>query len=722
MPVGNYRIFIQSLGYRAREIEIGLSDSGILEFALLPQAYRLEAIVVEDRADDRNVRSVEIGLEQLASKDIQELPAFLGEADLVRSLLTLPGVTTVGEGAAGFNTRGGNIDQNLILQDGALLFNASHVLGFFSVINPDVIQSLDLYKGHIPAQYGGRLSSTLDIQLKRADPEVFKMSGGLGLVSSRLALETPILKGKTSLLMAGRTSYSDWMLGLVNDPDVSNSSASFWDVNAKLTHRFGNGSNVNLSYFRSFDRFRFSQDFGYSWKMQNAALEWNQLFSETFSGSLTAAYGILENRQFEPRGIEAFNLDNGLDYYKVKQHFLLSANNHHTLQAGASWVRYEGRPEVLEPRGNDSAVIPLEVEKDKGQEWAVYLNDEITISDRLSVSLGLRYAWYQQLGPRRIFDYEAGGPPSSETLVDSTDFDRNEVIETYNGWEPRVSARWQFDARQSVKLAYNRLFQYIGLISNTTAATPVDLWQVSTRHIPPQSSHNFSLGYFRNFNDNQWETSIEGYYRYLPTVIEFRDLAELFLNPQLETELLQGEGRAYGLELAINRPAGDLSWRFSYTLARSLRRVDGATRATSINNGDWYPSNFDQPHSIKLALNYELAPRSELGLNFVYRTGRPVTAPNSNFFLGEFVFPSFSDRNQFRIPDYHRMDISYTLRPNAIRTQRFKWDLTFSVYNVYFRENAFSVFFRKSQDRQSNAFRLAVLGTAFPAVTFNFKY
>lgn len=723
LPIGKHTLEIQSIGYANYRQPITVHNNGELPITLREEVYELGEIVVAGTANDNNVQSAQIGVARLSPLEIKQLPSFLGEADVIKSLFTLPGVSTAGEGASGFNVRGGNIDQNLVMQDGALVYNSSHVLGFFSIFNADVIKAVTLYKGNIPAQYGGRLSSVLDVTTKDASNKEFSVRGGVGIVSSRVTVELPLIKNKTSLLIGGRSSYSDWILKRAKNLDLKSSSAYFYDFNAKLSHVLKNGSNLSLGYYQSYDFFRFSDQFGYDWGTQLATFNYNQLIGENFSVNLDVAYGNLANSFFEPEGFEAFTLRNGLKHIKVKPNVFYTGLDGHQIHFGASFIRSIGAPETFSPRGEFSGVVNRQVEKDRGQEMAIYINDEFDVGDNLSFSVGLRYSFYQNIGPNELFLYDTENQDlTTNNTTGSTLFNDGEVVKDYSALEPRVSLKIGAGIASSFKLSYNRMAQYIHLISNTTASTPIDIWQVSTPYIPPQLANNYSLGYFQNFNQNQLETSLEFFYKDIEQLVEYKDLPELLLNNQLETALLIGEGRAYGAELSLKKKTGRWTGQMSYTYSRSERLVKGDTPNTTINNGEWFPSNFDSPHNLNLTFKYQVNRRHLLSANFTYRKGRPVTAPVAAYVIGNTEIPHYSPRNQFRIPNYHRLDLAYTFNRNAVRTKRFKGSLTVSVYNLYFRRNAFSVFFKRIPGTPANAFRLAVLGTAFPSVTYNFEF
>jgi len=719
---GSHELLLRYIGYQPILLQLNIFQNGEAEFNMAASVLQLDEVIVQAQAADENVRSAQMGVEALSPQTIKELPSFLGEADVIKSLQTLPGVSTVGEGATGFNVRGGSIDQNLIIQDEAPVFNSSHVLGFFSTFNPDVVRNVTLYKGNIPAQYGGRLSSVLDVEFKDGNFKNIAGEGGIGLVSSRLTLEGPISKNNTSFLVGGRTSYSDWLLRRIELPDAKRSSAYFCDIIGKISHRFNSNSDLSISYYNSYDFFRFAEEFGFTWRTQLATLTWQQIWADQLSSTFTGGWGDYTSSQFDPIGVDAFTLDNGLEYYKAKHNFFYTPTPDHAINAGAALTYYDMHPEQLFPRGDISSIAEQKIQKDQGYELAFYANDEYTINSFLSVSLGLRYAIYQNVGPRNVPVYNEEGPRQVGSVVDTLAFQQGEPIETYNGFEPRVSMKFQLSPSSSVKMSYNRMQQFIHLISNTAAATPVDVWQVSNSFIQPQRANNFGIGYFKNLNSNLWETSLEVYYRSIEDQLTFKDLPELLLNDQLETENLAGDGRAYGAELYIKKNSGRWSGWLSYAYARSELRVQGDFLEETINDGEWFPADYDQPHQLTLFVRNEVTPNQVFTANFTYRTGRPITAPIANYFIGTAIIPQYSDRNQFRIPDYHRLDLAYTFDNTKAKLKGFRSSFTVAIYNVYFRENPFSVFFRRDSRNIPQAYRLAVLGTAFPSFTWNFKF
>lgn len=698
---GEYLIEVRQVGFEPLLFNLRVLDADVIEATLIKEIIELEGVVITSEGAEKNFLSPQSVI-SISPRQMKEIPVFLGEADVIKTVLTLPGVTTIGEGSSGFFVRGGNVDQNLVLQDGAIFNNPNHALGFFSVFNPDMIQQVSLYKSHIPAQFGGRLASALDVHVKDADNQQFKLSGGVGTVMSKLAGEVPLVKGKLSLLAGGRVSYSDWMLSFVKDPNVRSSSASFYDFNAKLSYRYGNGG-LSMGYFQSFDRVQFQEEFGFDWLIQNLDIGWQHQISPRVSSEVTLVRGHTTNTNFDPSGVETFELQNGQNFDKAKALFVMELAPHRLI-TGMEYVGYSPNDELLANTITGNITDALEL--DQGREISGFIDDEWTVSDLLSLSVGLRFNDYTQTGPG--YRLESG---------DSV-FVAKGSVTTYQNWEPRISARFRTGETSSIKAGYNLLNQYIHLISNSTGSLPTDKWLVSSSWLRPQSSGNYSLGFFKNFDLNQWETSVEVFYRDMKDVVEYRDFADLVLNPAIVGELIQGDGEAYGAELFVKRNVGNVKGSLSYTYSRSFVEA-------SINDaGDAvrFPSKIDRPHIINLILDFTITKRSKFGVAFNYTSGRPITAPIDSYSLGDIIVPHYSNRNQFRIPDYHRLDISYTFQRNAIKRKRYQDRLTIGIYNIYSRRNAFSVFFRNTGDSPAQAFRLSVLGSAFPSITYGFEF
>ena len=722
LPIGEHIITISSIGYEEVERILQVYSDDNLDLKLTKEAIELGEVVVQAKALDQNVKSTNVGLETLSAKEIKKLPAFLGEADVIKTIQLLPGVSTVGEGASGFNVRGGNVDQNLTLQDGMLFFNTAHALGLFSLFNPDFVKSVNLYKGSMPAKYGGRLSSVLDVELKDGNYQKFTGQGGIGLVSSRLSLEMPIVEGKSSIILGGRTSYSDWIFNVINVQEVRESAASFYDANVKIAQRFGSNGKLSLSLYRSSDNFRFATESDFNWATSGANVEFSYLLKDNLSMSVEAVVSDYNSSLADPDGNDAFDLKNGILYYGLQPDFLMTLGQH-TVNFGGQWRRYEIAQGELSPGNDFSTVIPKKLPTELGREVAVYVQDDFEINDRLSLSAGLRFSLYQSLGPDEVFTYEEGVPRTTESITGSLSFGSGDVIKTYSGLEPRVSLKIGLDDASSFKLSYNKTQQFINQITNTTAVSPVDLWQLSNLNIEPTTANNYSAGFFKNFANNKWVTSAEVFYRDIDNLIEYKERADILVNDHIETELLSGIGRAYGLEVSIRKAVGRWNGLLGYTLSRSERRVEGNTLEETINGGDWFPSNFDQLHNLSLVWSYQISKRSNFSFNFIWSSGRPITAPIGKFGVENVLnIANYSDRNQFRIPDYHRLDVSYTLDTNHKKDKKWEGSWTISLFNVYGRRNPFTVFFSQRSFQAPKANRLAILGAPFPSLTYNFKF
>ena len=714
VPVGTQTLSVQYVGYRDLIQLVNVRSNGQLDLKLEKAAIDLDAVIVEARAPDANVENVQIGVTHLDVKAIKKLPAFLGETDIIKSLLLQPGVSTIGEGATGINVRGGEVDQNLFMLDEGFIFNSSHALGFFSTFQSDLIREVTLYKGNIPAQFGGRLASVLEVKMRDGNFEKFQIKGGLGPVSSRVSLEGPILKNKSSFIAGFRSTYSDWVLGLVNVPEVRRSSAFFYDANFRYTHRLNEKNILTLSAYLSHDDFEFNEQFGFDYTTLMGQLIYKKIFSDRLFSNTSFTLSQYQNIQSDLDGTDASDLENNLNYIKFREQLTFTPVKSLQLDAGISSILYQQEPGRLNPAGGLSTIISKTLEKEQGLESAAFLNAEWSASPSLTISGGLRFALYQYLGAKTVFNYDQSF--NLEQITDTTFYKSGQTIATYTSLEPRVSLRYRLDAQSSIKAGYSRTAQFINQISNSDVPTPTSIWQLSTLHIAPQRSHNFSIGFFRNFDDNNWETSVETYYRSIDQLFDYKDFASLTVNEHIETELLGGKGRSYGMELSLKKKRGILHGWVSYTLSRTERLVAG------INKGNWYPSNFDKPHDLSLVLNLQPTKRHTITFNFNYSTGRPSTPPVARYQADNgLIIPVYAERNQLRIPDYHRLDIAYTIGQGYNRTKKFKTSWTVSLYNVYGRRNAFSVFFTQSPFNEPTANRLSVLGSVFPALTFNFE-
>lgn len=720
LPFGKYRLTVRHLGMAPLTNRLAIYANGVINFEMTEKPQALEEVIIRARKEDDNIKEVVGGITKLNITEIKRLPAFMGEVDVIKSIQLLPGINTVGEGSSGFNVRGGRIDQNLIMMDGGQIFNSSHALGLLSNFNPDVVEEFTLYKGNVPAQFGGRASSVLDVRTRSGNFDNWKVKGGIGLISSRLAVEGPIIKDKTSLIVGSRFSYSDWVLKAVGETDVRQSSASFYDVNANLTHRFSSKNQIALTLYQGNDFFRFSHEFGYEYTTRLINLKWKSIFNDHWSSTLTAVSGDYESKLYDFNATSARSLTNGIGYYQVKETMLHTVGESHALTFGAEMNLYNAKPEITRPFGSNSTTLAQRVEKDRGREVAFFANEEFTLSPVISFTAGIRYSMYQNVGADTVYHYQPGQVKSVTSVQDTTYYADNQAIQTYQGWEPRVSARFSLTPEKSIKVSYNRMRQYIQLISNGTAPTPIDLWQVCNPHLQPQIADNYAIGYFQNARDNMFELSGEVFYKTTSNLVEYKDFAQLLLNRHLETELLQGHGKSYGIELYAKKNSGGWTGWVSYTFLRSFIQVNGTHPEEQVNQGNWYPTNYDKPHTVNITANHRLGKNMRFAANFTYSTGRPTSALESNYRAGSVAIPIYSERNQYRIPDYWRLDISITL--NSV-LKKVDDNLTFSVYNLLGRRNAYSIYYQQpAGDPIPQGYKLSILGSALPSLTYNFTF
>lgn len=680
---------------------------------------QLSEITVRAKGEVSNLKSASMGIERLSIKSIKKIPPMMGEVDVIKSIITLPGISSVGEGAGGINVRGGSVGQNLVLLDGAPIYFTSHLFGFFSVFNQDVVEGVTLYKGSIPARYGGRISSVLAVETQDPIKDSLIVSGGVGLISSRLTLQTPIIKDKLGVMVSGRSTYSDWLLKSTNNPQIENSSASFYDLNSKISWRSGNRSRFSFSAYHGADKFAFSPDTTYRYGNSSSTLmhqyEVNEIFNVTslisYANNFSNVIGSFSNQDFL--------LEIGSESKAAKVYMGADLARHY-FEWGAELNQYELNPGQLKPTNAESIINKKELELDYGREWGFFVEDDIDIV-KFKFIIGMRYSLFHKLGPFTTHTYQEGRTKSPQSITDTKIYSKNEKIVTYGGFEPRFSLNYEISEVQSIKIGYQRTRQYMHLIANNAAVVPTDIYKLSNRHIQPQIGDQISLGFFQNFKNGGFETSMEVYYKNIENSIDYKEGANLLLNEFLESEIVNGRGYSYGAELSINKTKGDLTGRLSYTYSRSLFQPDGRFEEENINNGNPYPAYFDKPHDLTSILSYQLSDDWTLSGNFTYSTGRPVSIPISKYEVGAIAVAEFSERNQYRIPDYHRLDLALTYDPQSTNKQlRSSW--TFGLYNVYGRKNPFSVFFRDQNGAPPQAYRLSILGIPFPSVTYNFSF
>ncbi|MCU0353388.1 MAG: TonB-dependent receptor [Cytophagales bacterium] len=720
LPTGAYTLVFSSVGYRFKVETVNSTENVRMDIELLSQTKQLEEVIVTGKTIDHNVKDVQMSAVSLDLLNIKKIPVAFGEPDVIRTLTFQAGVSTVGEGAGGFNVRGGRVDQNLVLLDGAPLFNTSHLLGFFTNVNSDAIREANLYKGSFSAQYGGRVSSLLLIETKSGNEEKWDFAGGVSPLSSRFSVGGPVAKNKLTVYAGGRAAYPNWLIRTFPSQNVRNSRAFFYDLNGKILYRINERNQITLTGYRSYDNFKFPGDTLYGWQSNVGVFRWAGFLNKNFSWNVSALHS---GYAYQVEGLTesyTFQLASSIRHREVKADFTYKFNDALKLDFGANHIWYTLQLGDQKPVGDNSSIIPRKLQPENARERAVYVNGEWLISPTFTIQAGLRYSLFAQTGPKSLAIYENGVPRSEETVIDTVFYSRNGRIQNYGGIEPRLGLRVGLGENNALKLSYNRTRQYIHLISNTTAITPIDFWKISDPFIRPQIADQFAAGFFKNLKDNAIETSVEVFYKNIDNLIEYKDGASLILNPIIEADLLRATGRAYGVELSIAKNRGRLTGNVNYTFSRSLVAVQTPFAEERINAGAYYPSNFDKPHIVNLQALYALGRNWTFSANFVYSTGRPATFPDGLYVIDERPALGFSRRNADRIPDYHRLDISFSKDTRRSREQSKYAIVTVGFYNVYARKNPYSIYF--VQNVWTRSYRLAVFGSIIPSVTYNFHF
>ena len=721
LPVGLNVVETSSLGFENTTTNIIIYNNGSHDFSVEENYELLDEVVLKANAIS-NVDDATTGNTKIGAEESKNIPLVLGERDLLKVATTLPGVTTAGEGAAGFNVRGGKTDQNLILLDNAVVYNPSHFFGIFQALNPFAISDVNIYKGAIPAEFGGRLSSVFDISTKNPDTEKFKGEVSIGPVTTNAVVEIPIVKEKSGLMLGGRGAYSDWVLRSLKDVALKNSSANFYDVMMKYNHQIDENNGLSASGYYSKDAFSITSDSLYGYSNRLFSLKWDHKFNEKNAGSI-----IVTNSQFKfDIDFDGSVNDNFLQQYqidetelKLRMKYLLNEN--HNLDYGISGKLYSVLPGQIEPKGPQDLILPLSIPKERGLESALFITDNFKVNDKLLLDLGLRYSFYAALGSSQQRVYEEGLAKSAGTVIDTLTFAKNEVVKTYGGPEVRVSARYFLGKDFSLKASFNNTYQFIHTLSNNTTVSPIDTWKLSDYNIKPQQASQFALGLYKNLDNNTYELSLEGFYKRQKNLLDFKTGAKLILNETIETEVLQGTGKAYGLEFFIRKNSGKLNGWLGYTYSRSLLKLDSEFREERVNDGRYFPSNFDKPHDFSLVLNYKFTKRYSISTNFLYQTGRPVTFPVGNYTFDGAEYVLYSDRNRYRISDYYRLDIGLNIEGNhkAKKLTHSFWNI--SVYNVLGRNNPYSVFF-VSDSGEIKALQSSIFAIPVFSITYNFKF
>ena len=727
---GTYDIDISYIGFATQTKTLELKENTRLDIELQAEGKQLEEVIVTSTKDQEGVKALEMSTNRLDMKTILKIPAFLGEADVIKSLLQLPGVSTVGEGASGFNVRGGSVGQNLILLDEATVYNSSHLLGFFSVFNPDAVKDTKLYKGAIPAQFGGRIASLLDVRMKEGNNKDYEVNGGIGTIFSRAAVEGPLFKGDGSFIVAGRRSYADVLAQPFVEVLQDGGALNFYDLTGKANYNINARNRIYVSGYTGRDKFFFDKNQGFSWGNNTGTIRWNKIFNDRLFANFSGIFSRYDySLQFGENDRDNFAWKSSIRNITFKPSFSYFVNANNEISFGAELNYYSFEPANAYGTSNGNR-IDISLPEKYNLESALYFGNSQRLSSKVSVEYGLRYSYFAGLGPGTQYTYNDTIPGTRRTAIGEQTFSSGEVTSTYQNLEPRLSMKAELSERSSMKASYTRMAQYLHLISNTTASNPLDVWTPSSNNIKPELGDQWALGYFRNFGKDQtYEFSVEAYYRKTQNQVDYIDGADLLINEFLEGDLLTGQGRAYGLEFYLQKKVGRFTGWVAYTIARTELKVNG------INRNEWYAARFDQTHNVKVSGFYDLNKRWSVSANFNFVSGTPSTFPTSRYMMQGILIPynAADSRNNVRLPAYHRLDVSFRLEGKTIKrngNQRKNSDYwVFGVYNLYARKNPFSIYFTQGSERvaqgspiNSEARQLSIIGTIVPSVSYNFKF
>jgi hypothetical protein len=722
LPKGHHVLNIREASVKDVKREIMLYTNGKMDIDLQDQLFSLKEVKIS-ATKAANVNSVQAGVEKLTIKDIRQIPTAFGEADILKAILTLPGVKSAGEASGGFNVRGGAIDQNLILFNDATIYNPNHFFGFFSAFNPDVVKDVQLYKSDIAPKYGGRLSSVLEVTTRDGNKKEFTGSAGIGLLTSRINLEGPIVKDKTSFIFGARTTYSDWLLkALPVNSSYKNAKASFYDVNLNINHEISTSNNLYFTGYISHDQSNLGSDTTYSYANKNLSVKWRHTYSGKLNSVFTTGVDRYEYENYSAHSIpNAYKLNFDINQTYAKLDFNHFVNNNNTLSYGLSSIYYKIHPGSYNPLNGQSLVMPNTVPAEQALESALYFGDKFDVNSKLSFNAGIRYSLFNSLGPATVDTYAPGLPKNENNVTGSTTYGSGKITKTYGGPELRLSGRYIIAEDLSIKGGYNASRQYINLLTNSSSVSPTDIWKLSDPNIKPQYGQQVSLGLYKNFSSNTIETSIEGYYKKIQDYLDYKSGATLILNHNIERDVVETHGKAYGVEFMIRKTTGALNGWLSYTYSRTFLQTDATSGEESINEGRFYEATVDQPHAFDLVGNYRLSHRFSISLNTTYNTGRPITLPvlKYNYEGSERVL--YSDRNQYRIPDYFRTDFSLNLDGNSNLKQLFHSSWTFGIYNLTGRKNAYSNYY-VTENGQINGYKLIIFGSPIPFINYNIKF
>ena len=716
---GNYSVSFSFIGYQTQSPSINLTTSQQFNLMLEEETKQIDEVVVTGEKKNRNVENLQMSMEKVQVKMIKKLPSFMGEIDIIKSITLLPGIQNGGEGSSGLYVRGGGPDENLMILDEAPVYNASHLLGFFSVFNSDAINDVQVYKGGIPAEYGGKASSVIDIRMKDGNSQKLGMSGGIGNISSRLTVEAPIIKDKWSFIVSGRRTYADYLGKLVGIEQLKENQLYFYDLNLKTNAQINAKNRIYLSAYTGDDYFKVGESIYMKWGNLTSTARWNHLFTDKLFSNTSLIFSRYNYNLGVPgSGADQFDWSSQIRDYNFKQDFSWYLNSKNKLTLGLNMIYHHFEPGQVDAN-EKSYFTDLKLANYNALDNSVYVSNEQTIGPKLTMRYGLRYSYFQQIGKGKVREYLHPDKPNEKEVIGTIEYGSGKLVPpAYHNLEPRLALKYMLSPESSIKASYNRMVQNLHLISNTNSPTPLDIWLPSSTYIKPLIANQVGLGYFRNFNKNMFETSAEVYYKKMKNVIDYVDGAELFLKENLETELLHGSGYAYGLELYAKKQEGRLTGWISYTLARSMRKIPG------INEGEAYPSSYDRTHNVSLVTNYDLSKRWNFSASWIFATGNPTSYPIAKYDVQGNTMYYYAARNSNRIPDYHRLDVSFTYDFKKNEHRKVKQTLNFSIYNLYARRNAYSVTFRQNEDNPnvSEATRLSIIGSMIQSVTYNFNF
>jgi hypothetical protein len=720
IPRGIHYLQFSFIGMREKSVNLNLFGSGDLNVDMNSVLIPLKETVVSAQKSV-TLQRFEVGAEKINITSFKLLPTSMGESDIIKSVLLIPGVQSVGEGSAGFNVRGGSADQNLILLYGAPIYNSSHFFGFFSAVNSDIIKDVTLYKGGIPSRYGGRISSVLDIGTNEGNRKVFSGNIGISPITAHISLEGPIIKDTLTYILTARSTYSNWIFGLIKDPALHKSRASFYDLNGKITYDFNKNNKIELSAYTSHDDFRFNSDTVYSYNNNIVALKWRHFFSSRFFSVISlnnSSYNYDISSQYLPA--EAFVLSHKINSTGLKSDFnwFLGRNE---INFGFDLTRYAVTPGSYLPGSDSSLVVPHTIEKERAWEGALYIDDKFILTDFLSVNAGLRMSSFFSFGPQTVMVYNPEFSKSKSTITDTLNFKSGAITSKYAGPEFRVSLNFRISDKSSFKINYNRTRQYLHLLSNSTSIAPTDTWKLCDYYLKPQIGDQVAIGLYEMLLKNSFEASAELYYKGIRNMVDFKGGTNFVMDDNIEKDVVNVKGKAYGLELVLKKTEGKIRYSIGYTYSRTFIKSISSFSEEMINSGNWFPANFDKPNDLVITLNYMFSRRFSFSANYTWSTGRPITYPVSTYHIYDDLLIDYSDRNKYRIPDYSRLDVSFKVNGNlrSHRTAHPNW--TFSVYNLLGRQNVYSVYFKKEGDLY-NGYKLSVFGRAIPSVTLNFDF